>query len=398
MAPNPNNPVIIQSDRSLLVEVDNPLYPEARDNLSLFAELEKSPEHVHTYRISPLSLWNAAASGLVSDKVVEVLQKLSKYEVPQNIIFEIREHMDRYGQLELVTEGDRLKLVATDVHILVEILNNKSIVSLVGERIGRFELEVPVKNRGALKQALIKVGFPVKDVAGYTEGEPHDIDLREKTASGESFEVRAYQKEAADLFYVNGSPLGGSGVVVLPCGAGKTVVGMDVMSRLKTQTLILTTSINAVKQWKRELIDKTSLTENDIGEYTGECKDLKPVTVTTYNILVYRKKKEEDFLHFHVFSAMKWGLIIYDEVHLLPAPVFRATSEIQARRRLGLTATLVREDGHEEDVFSLIGPKKYDVPWKVLEKQQWIATAECTEIRIPLKPERRMEYAVSTDL
>jgi DNA excision repair protein ERCC-3 len=392
---NPGNPLIVQSDSTILLEVDNPHFVAARDALAKFAELEKSPEHIHTYRLSPISLWNAASLGVESGEVLEALERFSKYELPRNIRFEIAELMGRYGKLTLKIHGDLLKLESTDKLIITEIWNNEEIRPYLDELIDDFTVLIAPLNRGFIKQSLIKLGYPVEDLAGYTPGRHFDINVREISQSGRPFTFRHYQQEAVDSFYAGGSERGGSGTVVLPCGSGKTIIGIGAMARCKAMTLILTTNITALRQWRTELLDKTTLRPEDIGEYSGECKDIRPVTIATYHILTYRKNKTGGFPHFGLFNREDWGLIIYDEVHLLPAPVFRYTADIQAKRRLGLTATLVREDGRESDVFSLIGPKKYDVPWKDLEKQGWIATASCTEIRVPLPDTARVEYATA---
>jgi DNA excision repair protein ERCC-3 len=394
---DPTNPFIVQGDRSVLVEVDNPRYTEARDAIAPFAELEKSPEHIHTYRISNLSLWNAAAAGFSAAEVVAVLQKYTKFPIPPNIPTDITETVARYGRVKLERiSADKLKLVCSDRPLLAELARNKKVKEYLAEKIDDTTFSVEPAYRGVLKQALITVGYPAEDLAGYTEGALLPIALREMASSGLPFKVRDYQREAADVFHAGGDVRGGSGVIVLPCGAGKTVVGIAAMALLQKNTLVLTTSITAVKQWKREILDKTSLTEDEVKEYTGETKEIGPVTVATYQILTYRPDKTEDFPHFGLFEQRDWGLIVYDEVHLLPAPVFRVTAQIQARRRLGLTATLIREDGREGDVFSLIGPKKYDVPWRELETKGWIASASCTEIRVALPTDAtRMEYAVA---
>jgi len=402
MAYNPSNPLIVQSDKSVLLEVDNDRYEEARDILARFAELEKSPEHIHTYRITPLSLWNAAAAGMGADRIIAALQEYTKYDVPSNVIVDISEYIGRYGRLKLVrgdgSERDLL-LVADDTTdgraLIAEIVHHKTLKLFIVEQLDPTMLKVDPAQRGHIKQALVHFGFPAEDLAGYIEGAAMPIHLLARTRGGEPFNLRHYQEEAADIFYAGGQAYGGSGVIVLPCGAGKTMVGMAVMEKLQSATLILTPSTVAARQWKTELLDKTDLREEDIGEYTGLVKEIRPVTLTTYQILIHRKRKHLPFEHFRLFNERDWGLIIYDEVHLLPAPVFRVPAEIQARRRLGLTATLVREDGQETDVFSLIGPKKYDVPWKDLEKQGWIATAECHEIRIPLPDDERMIYAIA---
>jgi DNA excision repair protein ERCC-3 len=385
----------VQGDRTVLVEVDNPKYAEARDALAPFAELEKSPEHIHTYRLSDLSLWNAAAAGLSADDMIVVLQKYSKFPVPMNLLTEITERVERYGRVKLVKHEDKLKLICTDKPLLEELARQPRLRDYLGKRLDATGFLIEPAHRGVLKQALITVGYPAEDLAGYTAGADFAIQLREVTRAGLPFKVRDYQRDAADIFYAGGDVRGGSGVIVLPCGAGKTIVGIVAMALMQKSTLILTTSITAVKQWIREIIDKTDLTERDVVEYSGEIKQIGPVTVATYQVLTHRADKKEEFPHFKIFDDRDWGLIIYDEVHLLPAPVFRVTANIQARRRLGLTATLIREDGREGDVFSLIGPKKYDVPWRELETKGWIAEANCTEVRVALPDDARMEYAVS---
>lgn len=396
MSYDPKKPAIVQSDRSVLLETDNSMFEDARDALAAFAELVKSPEHIHTYRITPLSLWNAAASGMTAKDVIESLYKFSKYEIPQNILADVQDSISRYGRLKLYkNEKGELYLESDEKLLIMELLNQKSLQPYItGSPDGRTILVKP-GDRGNVKCALIKVGYPVEDLAGYVEGAPLAFKLRKEALSGRPFELRKYQVESVDAFYMRGSNRGGSGLVVLPCGAGKTVVGIGTMHALQTQTLILTTNTVALRQWKSELLDKTTLTEDQVGEYSGDSKEIRPVTIATYQILTYRKSKDSPFVHFGLFDAGNWGLIVYDEVHLLPAPVFRVTASLQARRRLGLTATLVREDAREDDVFSLIGPKKYDVPWKVLEKQGWIAQAVCTEVRVPLPEESRFRYAVS---
>ncbi len=391
-----SKPAIVQSDNTILLEVENSEFEEARDAISPFAELEKSPEHVHTYRITPLSLWNAASSGLDMTDIIESLQKYSRYIVPETVSISIREQMSRYGLIRLVRREDgRFCLVSNDIALLTEIVHNRRIDMYIEEHIDSGSVLIKPNSRGHVKQALIKAGFPVEDVAGYDEGEPLSVSLREKSLSEADFALRDYQSSAINAFYKGGGPEGGSGVIVLPCGAGKTIVGIGVMSVIKTAALILVTNTVALRQWRDELIDKTDIDPEMIGEFSGEKKEIKPVTIATYNILTYRKKRDADFEHFTLFSSRNWGLIIYDEVHLLPAPVFRMTSEIQSKRRLGLTATLVREDGMETDVFSLIGPKKFDIPWKVLEKQNWIAQALCTEIRILFPEHTRYQYSVA---
>jgi DNA excision repair protein ERCC-3 len=392
---DPSNPLIVQGDRTVLVEVDNPRYAEARDALAPFAELQKSPEHIHTYRLTPLSLWNAAAAGMTADEMIDVLHQYSKFPVPTNLPADLADLVGRYGRVKLERHEDKLRLICTDRPLLEELARQPRVRDYLGDRHDDESFLIDPAHRGVLKQGLIAVGYPAEDLAGYTEGAAFPIQLRDIARSGLPFTVRDYQREAADTFFAGGDVRGGSGVIVLPCGAGKTIVGLAAMGLMQRSTLILTTSITAVKQWKREILDKTDLRDEDIAEYTGECKDLGPVTVATYQILTHRADKKEEFPHFKIFDQRDWGLIIYDEVHLLPAPVFRVTANIQARRRLGLTATLIREDGREEDVFSLIGPKKYDVPWRELESRGWIAEATCTEVRVVLAEPLRMDYAVA---
>jgi DNA excision repair protein ERCC-3 len=385
----PDNPLIVQSDHTVLLEVDGPRYPDARDALAAFAELVKSPEHIHTYRITPLSIWNAAAAGHGPEQMVEALTAFAKYPVPQNITRDIHDYASRYGRVRLVREDERLILESDDPLLLQEAWVNKTVRRHLMARLSPTRIEVDAAMRGHVKQAMIRLGYPVEDLAGYVDGGPLSIELAESDA----FRVRAYQSDSVDAFWAGGTVRGGSGVIVLPCGAGKTIVGMAAMSRVKRKTLILTTNLTAVRQWKEELRDKCKIDPEDIGEYTGERKEIRAATVSTYQILTYRRSKTEAFIHFELFSRNDWGLIIYDEVHLLPAPVFRVTAEIQATRRLGLTATLVREDDREGEVFTLIGPKRYDVPWKVLEKQGYIAQASCTEVRVPMHEDQRVWYA-----
>jgi DNA excision repair protein ERCC-3 len=407
---NSNNPLIVQSDRTILLEVDHPLHAEARDAVAQFAELEKSPEHIHTYRLSPLSLWNAAAGGMTAHMIIELLTSYSKYDIPANIIFEIREYVGRYGRIKLYREGDALLLTSSDTALIAEIMHHKRTQPFLLHQVDAHTIQVNAARRGHIKQALIHIGFPAEDLAGYTDGSPLPMKLKSVTTEGNSFEPRAYQFGASAAFYAGGAPSGGSGVIVLPCGAGKTIVGLATMADIQRATLILTPNTIAVRQWIQEIIDKTNVPPEMIGEYTGDRKEICPITVSTYQILTYRRPNtkgqphktideatEDDFPHFSIFTGFDWGLIIYDEVHLLPAPVFRITAEIQARRRLGLTATLVREDGREADVFSLIGPKKYDVPWRELERQGWIATAECHEIRTGMTEDEQLNYAIADE-
>lgn len=392
---NPKNPMIVQGDMSILLETDNPLYQEARDALARFAELEKSPDYMHTYRISPLSLWNAASAGMTPDEVCTLLLRYAKYPVPESVLIEVREQASRYGRLRLVKEGDDLVLESGDGPTMLQVTRNKKVTPYLLEKVTDKRWKVDPKHRGLLKQALIKIKFPVEDLAGYVEGDALPMELREETLRGKPFGLREYQQDAIDVFHASGGVRGGSGVLVLPCGAGKTVIGIGTMTKIGQRTLILCTNITALRQWRAEILDKTTLRPEEVGEYSGEIKEIKPVTLTTYQLLTFRKKKDSEFLHLDLFNAENWGLVIYDEVHMLPAPVFRTVADLQARRRLGLTATLVREDGLADDVFSLIGPKKFDVPWKQLEGQGWIATAECIEIRVPLPSAMKVDHAVA---
>ena len=377
-------PLIVQSDKTLLLEVDHPDAKACRMAIAPFAELERSPEHVHTYRLTPLGLWNARAAGHDAESVVDSLIKFSRYPVPHALLVDVADTMDRYGRLQLVNDpGHGLVLRGLDRIVLIEVAKSKKLAGMLGARIDDETIQVHASERGRLKQALLKLGWPAEDLAGYVDGEAHEIALAE-----EGWQLRSYQQEAVDGFWA-----GGSGVVVLPCGAGKTLVGAAAMATAKATTLILVTTTVAGRQWKRELVARTSLTEDEIGEYSGERKEIRPVTIATYQVLTSRRGGA--FTHLDLFGARDWGLVIYDEVHLLPAPIFRFTADLQARRRLGLTATLVREDGREGDVFSLIGPKRYDAPWKDIEAQGWIAPAECTEVRVTLTDAERMSYAVT---
>jgi DNA excision repair protein ERCC-3 len=418
MAYHPENPLIVQGDRTVLLEAANARYEEARDTIAAIAELEKSPEHIHTYRITPLSLWNAASAGLTSDEAITNLERFSKFDLPGNIVHDIRDYMSRFGRLKLLRapeHGGRLVLWSEDHILVTEISHARKIKPFIIRQLDERTLEVSPAMRGHLKHALVEFGYPAEDLAGYVQGSPLTLQLRDETRLGKGFGLRDYQREAVDIFWASGGSKGGSGVVVLPCGAGKTVVAIGTLAEAQAHTLIVCFGTNAVHQWISEILDKTTITPDMIGEYTGDLKEIKPITVTTYQVLTYHPPKrkrpneadaegmvkkrplEEEFPHLGLFTSRDWGLIIYDEVHLLPAPVFRVTAEIQARRRLGLTATLVREDGRESDVFSLIGPKKYDLPWKTLEKQGWIATADCWEVRVALPQELRMAYALAED-
>ncbi|CAH0120088.1 hypothetical protein PAE9249_02601 [Paenibacillus sp. CECT 9249] len=389
-------PCIVQTDFTVLLETEHPSFEEARDMLFRFAELVKSPVSVHTYRITPLSLWNAAASGLTAEEVVSALRGYSRWDLPSAVERQIRLWMSRYGKLRLEKAGQTLQLAAADEETLDELHAEKTACSYFGLRTSRTTVSVLPRHRGLLKQELTRLGYPVVDLVGYHEGRPLAVSLRQELPGGGEFRLRDYQRLAADAFTgKGGADPGGSGVLVLPCGAGKTVVGIASMARLQCETLILTSNVTSVRQWKAELLDKTTIAADDVGEYSGLTKQVKPVTIATYHILTHRKRKTDDFSHMKLFNERDWGLIIYDEVHLLPAPVFRATADIQATRRLGLTATLVREDGCEKDVFSLIGPKRLELPWKRLEREGWIARVRCREIRLPLRPPSLERYRLA---
>ncbi|MBO8164967.1 MAG: DEAD/DEAH box helicase [Brevibacillus sp.] len=390
---HPHLPSIVQRDSTVLLEVLHPQFSEARAALAPFCQLVKSPAYIHTYRITPLSLWNAAASGLSADQVLETLKHYSKNGVPDSLAAEIRDTMSRYGLLEMKQQNDRLILVSSSPDLLAHLF--PSLQQHVEECLSEDTYVISSLARGLVKQELLRLGYPVRDLAGYLEGEACPLDLRDVTNSGEPFQLREYQGAAVEAFYAGGTEYGGSGVLVLPCGAGKTIIGLGVLTRLKTAALILTPNTTSVRQWKRELLDKTTIDPAMVGEYTGEEKEVRPITIATYQILTYRRSGEGEWPHMRLFHERNWGLVIYDEVHLLPAPVFRVTAGIQAKRRLGLTATLVREDGCTEDVFSLIGPKLYDIPWKELEQQGWIAKACCREIRLPFDPLLRQKYATA---
>jgi DNA excision repair protein ERCC-3 len=379
-----DGPLIVQSDKTLLLEVDHPAAAEARTAIAPFAELERAPEHIHTYRVTPLALWNARAAGHDAEQVVDALVRFSRYAVPQPMLVDVVDTMGRYGRLKLTNSPVHgLVMVALDRAVLEEVLRQKKIAPLLGNRIDDDTVLVHASERGHLKQALLKIGWPAEDLAGYVDGEAHPIALAE-----DGWSLRDYQRQAVEGFWA-----GGSGVVVLPCGAGKTLVGAAAMAEAQATTLILVTNTVAGRQWKRELVARTSLTEEEIGEYSGERKEIRPVTIATYQVITRKTKGE--YRHLELFDSRDWGLVIYDEVHLLPAPVFRMTADLQSRRRLGLTATLVREDGREGDVFSLIGPKRYDAPWRDIEQQGWIAPADCVEVRVTLTEAERMGYAVA---
>ncbi|MDN8596809.1 DEAD/DEAH box helicase [Corynebacterium tuberculostearicum] len=376
-----NGPLIVQSDKTVLLEVDHAQAAEARAALAPFAELERAPEHVHTYRITPLALWNARAAGHDAEQVVDVLENYSRFPVPQALLIDVAETMSRYGRVRLHAHPAHGLILESDEPPILEELTRGATGKLLGARIDENSIAVPPSERGRLKQALLKAGWPAEDLAGYVDGESHPIALNH-----DGWQLRDYQQYATEAFWS-----GGSGVVVLPCGAGKTIVGAAAMAKAESTTLILVTNTVAGRQWRDELLRRTTLTENEIGEYSGEKKEIKPITIATYQVVTRKTKGEYRALE--LFDSRDWGLIIYDEVHLLPAPVFRMTSDLQSRRRLGLTATLVREDGREGDVFSLIGPKRYDAPWKELEMAGYIATAECIEVRVDMDAEERMLYA-----
>ena len=380
-----NGPLIVQSDKTALLEVGHPDASDARHDLAIFAELERAPEHIHTYRITRLGLWNARAAGHDSDFVLDVLDKYAKFAVPSGVRADIAETMNRYGRLSIRKNDEgELELYSTERAILLEASKHRKIAELLDGPISNEAFRIQPWARGQVKQELLKLGWPAEDFAGYAAGTPHEIAL-----DNENWKIRDYQTKAVEKFWQ-----GGSGVVVLPCGAGKTIVGAAAMATAKTNTLILVTNTVSARQWKAELLKRTTLTEDEIGEYSGSVKEVKPVTIATYQILTTKRKSE--YAHLALLNANDWGLIVYDEVHLLPAPIFKMTADLQARRRLGLTATLVREDGKEGDVFSLIGPKRFDAPWKEIESQGYIAPAACFEVRIDLPDEERMNYAISS--
>jgi DNA excision repair protein ERCC-3 len=379
-----DGPLIVQSDKTLLLDIDHPMSTECRRAIAPFAELERSPEHIHTYRLTPLGLWNARAAGHDAEQVIDTLIKYSRYAVPHSILIDVAETMSRYGRLRLEMDPVHgLILITTDTAVLEEVIRAKKIAPLLGARIDPETITVLPSQRGQIKQSLLRLGWPAEDFAGYVDGQAHEISLVQK-----DWKIRPYQELAAEGFWH-----GGSGVVVLPCGAGKTIVGAAAMAHAKATTLILVTNTIAARQWREELLKRTTLNEDEIGEYSGAKKEIRPVTIATYQVMT--KKKNGVYAHLDLFDSYDWGLIIYDEVHLLPAPIFRFTADIQSRRRLGLTATLVREDGMEGEVFSLIGPKRFDVPWKEIEAQGYIAPAECIEVRVNLTETERLAYATA---
>ncbi|MEM1308073.1 MAG: DNA repair helicase XPB [Cyanobacteria bacterium P01_H01_bin.153] len=395
MSYTPENALIVQSDRTVLLDVHAPTAAQAQAAIAPFAELVKSPEHIHTYRLSALSIWNARAAGIAVAEMVAALADYAKYPMPESVAQELTLLGQRYGLTTLKKADPGLRLEVADVPLAELLLRHEQVAPLLGKPLTKTTFAVDLVHRGVLKQALLAAGYPAEDLAGYLSGADLPLTLLTETAAGQPFALRPYQQAAADLFYQAGQARGGSGVIVLPCGAGKTMVGMAAMGAIQQQTLILTSSLTSVRQWRRELLDKTTLTAAQIAEYSGEQKATGPVTLATYQILTYRQNKDDRFRHLGLFEQQSWGLIIYDEVHLLPAPIFRITADLQARRRLGLTATLIREDGREGDVFTLIGPKRYDVPWRELETQGFIAAATCSEIRVPQSASRQMEYATA---
>jgi DNA excision repair protein ERCC-3 len=379
-----DGPLIVQSDKTLLLDIDHAMSTECRRAIAPFAELERSPEHIHTYRLTNLGLWNARAAGHDAEMVIDTLIKYSRYAVPHSILVDVAETMSRYGRLRLEADPIHgLILVTTDTAVLEEVIRAKKIAPLLGVRIDNETIAVHPSQRGQIKQSLLRLGWPAEDFAGYVDGQAHEIALKQT-----DWKIRPYQELAAEGFWH-----GGSGVVVLPCGAGKTIVGAAAMAHAKATTLILVTNTVAARQWREELLKRTTLNEDEIGEYSGAKKEIRPVTIATYQVMT--KKKDGVYAHLDLFDTHDWGLIIYDEVHLLPAPIFRFTADIQSRRRLGLTATLVREDGMEGEVFSLIGPKRFDVPWKEIESQGYIAPAQCVEVRVNLSEAERLSYATA---
>jgi DNA excision repair protein ERCC-3 len=401
MQVRPDNPVIVQGDGKVLLETKHPRYEAARDLLARFAELEASPEHLHTYRITPLSLWNAASSGMTRADIVDELREYTKFDIPPNVMDSITDTIERYGLVKLLphpTEPESLIRLDFATAYIAKVVSNLAEIRELLVEDGRRHWAIEAGHRGIFKQRALQAGWPIEDLAGFLPGAHLDVRLRDKMkGNGKPFVIRPYQLEAADRWHLDGKPSGGHGVVVLPCGAGKTIVALQTMSLVNTHTLILCTNTAAVQQWCREIVDKTHLTANQVGAYTGQSKVIRPVTVATYQIMTWRRSKTAAFEHLHLFTDQDWGLLIYDEVHLLPAPVFGATANLQARRRLGLTATLVREDGREGDVFSLVGPKRYDLPWQLLEDGGFIAEARCHEVRVPFRNGDAEKYEMTDE-
>ena len=393
-----NTPLLVQGDGTILFYVSTKYFEKIRNFMLVFAELIKSPEYVHTYRITLVSLWNAASLNYTSEQIIGFLKKYASCMIPKNIIKQIESSINKYGRIKIIKEYGKYYLISEDKDIINEILHYKTMIKYIKNQVDSNKLEIDATYRGHIKLALINIGYPVQDLAGYEIGDTYNFKLRNKSLStGEIFELRDYQKNSVESFYADGKPEGGAGVIALPCGTGKTIVGIATMHKIQSKTLIIVTGVTACRQWRDEILDKTDISKEDIGEYNGINKEIKPITIATYKILTYRKNKESPFIHFELFFRHNWGLIIYDEVHLLPAPIIKLTSEIQSMRRLGLTATLVREDGLEKDVFCLIGPKKFDIPWRDLEEKKFIAEAYCYDIRIPLDDIHKNDYFTSSD-
>ncbi len=397
---NSDTPLIVQGDGTILLDVSTKHFEEIRNFMLAFAELIKSPEYIHTYRITLVSLWNAASLNYKAQDIISFLKKYSSYEIPKNIVKQIESSVEKYGKIKIIKQDntEQYLLISDDKNIIDEVYHFKPIQKYIKKYVDKNTIEIDPVYRGHIKLALINIGYPVQDLAGYKVGEEYKFNMRSNTLrDNNAFSLRDYQKNSVEAFYANGRPEGGAGVILLPCGTGKTVVGIATMHKIQAKTLIIVTGVTACRQWRDEILDKTDIPKEDIGEYNGLNKEIKPITIATYKILTYRKNKEAPFSHFDVFFKENWGLIIYDEVHLLPAPIIKLTSEIQSMRRLGLTATLVREDGLEKDVFCLIGPKKFDMPWKELEEKKYIAEAYCYDIRIPLNNEQRNDYIIARD-
>jgi DNA excision repair protein ERCC-3 len=400
MRVNPSNPVIVQGDGKVLLETQHSDFDRARDFLARFAELESSPDLLHTYRISPLSLWNAASSGMTREEIVEELRGLSKFDIPANVLTNIEETIGRYGLVQIQqhpTDPKSYLRIAFATAYVEKLIRETQVAKDLLQRDGRREWQIASGMRGMFKQRLLLEGWPVEDLAGFADGEPLPLQLRQRTLGGHDFDPRDYQKLAVERWFMRGHPAGGHGVVVLPCGAGKTIVALTAMTTVQQHTLVLCNNETAVHQWVRECLDKTTIHESQIGVYTGKTKEIRPITVATYQVLTWRRSKDSDYEHMHLFRDHNWGLLVYDEVHLLPAPVFGATAELQGCRRLGLTATLIREDGREGDVFSLVGPKRFDLPWQLLEKRGFVAEAQCYEIRVPFVGDDRETYETATN-
>ncbi len=393
-----NNPVIVQADGKVLVEANHKKYEQAREFLTQFAELESSPNALHTYQITNISLWNAASANLSSVEIVLGLNKISKYPIPKEVEELITDTIDRYGLVKLLPNPDNpqeIKVAFESAYIQRLFTSEPLVQDLLIKRGRRKDMtySISIANRGIFKQQCLLADWPVEDLAGFKPGTALSISLRDRIKNTDIvFEPRSYQWEAAKRWYQDGKSTGGCGVVVLACGGGKTIVGITAMSLVQRKTLILATNQASVNQWIQEIISKTNLTSRDVGSYTSDSRDLRPVTVSTYQMVSHKKSKDDGFENLDIFDKEDWGLIIYDEVHLLPAPVFGATANLQAMRRLGLTATLVREDGKENDVFTLVGPKRYELPWQDLQKLGFIASISCVEIHVEMSKELRRTY------